>query len=138
VNRRLSRIALLPVALLVILPAIALGSSHPVFVTSTCTKEQYKPKSVVLTCGDGLTSLTKMTWSAWSRTSAHGAGTFQTNTCTPNCAAGKPVYVPVTVVLSKPKACKNQAHDTFTAVKLTFTATPPANTPRSYTITCPI
>jgi hypothetical protein len=52
--------------------------------------------------GDGTTSLWHMTWATWDSAVAVGKGTEELDDCTPNCAAGTLVPVPVTVTLSKP------------------------------------
>jgi hypothetical protein len=137
---RVQRISRLVLLALVVAPAVAVaagGSSH-VWTTSTCLREQYKPKSIVLTCGDGLTSLQKLKWSSWSATKARGTGTLKSNTCTPSCAAGKPVSYRVTVTLSKPQSCKQQTHKIFSHAALKFIGTPPKHEATSYTIFCPI
>lgn len=66
---------------------------------------RYKPRSVIVTCGDGGFRVVKLTWSAWTGTSATGAGTAKVNNCKPNCAGGKFESFPVKLTLGKPKTC---------------------------------
>ena len=42
----------------------------------------------MLACGDGNASLTNLTWSSWTPTSATATGYYTYNTCTPDCAGG--------------------------------------------------
>jgi hypothetical protein len=66
---------------------------------------RYKPRSVVVTCGDGGFQVVKLKWSAWGKTSASGTGTAKVNNCKPSCAGGKFESFPVTLTLGKPKTC---------------------------------
>jgi hypothetical protein len=61
-----------------------------------------RPSSIVLACGDGNASLTGLSWSSWTATTAAATGWFTHNTCTPNCAQGSFVSTPATVRLGYP------------------------------------
>ena len=52
--------------------------------------------------GDGTTVLWRMTWQTWNGTEAVGTGTEAIDSCDPNCAAGHPYDVAVTVTFSQP------------------------------------
>src|ERR1700677_1755286 len=99
-GRYLLAVAVLAVAIV----ASAASAAAPVKIT-TCNKAVSRPKQMTLTCGDANTGLSKLKWSSFGGTSAKGSGTFETNTCEPNCAAGKVVRHPVTVAAGKPRSC---------------------------------
>ncbi len=61
-----------------------------------------EPGSIVLACGDGNASLTHLSWSSWTATSAAGTGEYTHNTCTPDCAQGSFVSTPASVRLGYP------------------------------------
>ncbi len=61
-----------------------------------------EPRTIVLACGDGNASLTGLTWSSWTKTTAAAAGEYTHNTCTPDCANGTFVTVPATIRLGYP------------------------------------
>jgi hypothetical protein len=125
-------IRVLSAAALVALPTVALAasSSSQVWVTN-CTKEQYKPSTLVLACIDGYVYLTKLKWTAWTGSQATGSGTEVANDCKPNCVSGHFHGYPVSVVLSKPKTCHKQTHRVFDDLKVTFTGTRPASTAKT-------
>lgn len=115
--------------------AIPASAASPLKVTN-CSKAQSKPKTVVLACGDGNTALKNLSWSSFGGATAKGKGTLVTNLCEPNCATGKNVSYPVSIVGTGSKKCKG----TGVYVKFTFTYTgkkPPASVPRKWFFTCP-
>ena len=71
--------------------------------------------------GDGTTSLWDMTWSTWNPDGAAGAGTEKLDDCTPNCAAGTLLPVPVKVTLSRPVMICTGGPGTWFWTRVTFT-----------------
>lgn len=59
-----------------------------------------RPPSYVVACADGNTRLVGLTWQSWQLGVATATGTLVSNTCTPDCAAGRYVRAPVTVELT--------------------------------------
>jgi hypothetical protein len=133
---RLVRTALL--SSLVLGPAAALAASPPsqVWVVN-CNTEQYKPKSITIACGDGGIYLAKLQWSAWSKTSAAGAGSYDMIDCTPSCVQGHLRTYPVKVTLSKPRSCPGRKHKAFRHIGLVFTSTQPTGAATQITLPCP-
>jgi hypothetical protein len=117
--------------------AMAANASPAVKITN-CVKASSRPKSVTLTCGDGNTVLNGLRWSSFGGTSAQARGTFEMNTCTPNCAAGKVVKYPVTVQANDQRACKAGLR-VYDKVTLKFTGRAPAkaNSLTRWTLGCP-
>ena len=114
-------LAALPAVAFTAPPAVAFASSSSRQVRATnCDKELYKPATIILTCGDANTYLTKMKWSSWSTAKAAGSGTYTYNLCTPDCAAGQFKSYPVTAALSEPKRCSRQTHKVFNILVVTF------------------
>jgi len=60
-----------------------------VYFPSRCVNQAYRPRTVVVACGDGNLVLTRMRWSGWNRKSTAGRGIARANDCQPYCAAGK-------------------------------------------------
>lgn len=116
--------------------ALAAGNASQPFAIN-CNTEQFKPKRIVLACGDAGTWLGKLKWSSWSGSSAKGAGRYNANTCTPDCAAGHIKSYPVKVTLSKPKTCPGQTHLAFKRAALNYTGTRPTGAPAKLTFRCP-
>jgi hypothetical protein len=119
------------------LAASASGSSSQVWAIN-CTREQYKPKRIVISCGDGSTWLGQLKWSSWGRRSATGRGKFNAVNCTPDCAAGHAHSYAVKVTLSKPKTCPSQSNPAFKQATVTYTTGPrPKGAPARLTFRCP-
>ena len=68
-------------------------------VVFDCPHGWVRPRSFILTCGDGNNYLTVLSWSAWSSAFASGTGTQTINDCAPNCAVGQFHSYPVDFVL---------------------------------------
>ena len=120
------------------LGAISASASSPVKITN-CFKASSRPKQVVLTCGDANTALSKLTWSSFGGASASATGTFEMNTCSPNCAAGKFVKYPVKVTASSTRACKGGLR-VYNKLTLTFKGKSPKTegSLTRWTLGCPI
>jgi hypothetical protein len=112
-------------------------AASPVKITN-CYKAASRPKSVTLTCGDGNTVLTGLRWSSFGGASAEAKGTFETNTCSPNCAQGKVVRYPVSVKATSPRSCKRGLR-VYNKVTLQFTGRKPSSAVslKNWTLGCP-
>jgi hypothetical protein len=121
-------------------PSVALAASRGSSGRSlaiNCNVEQFKPKRITLACGDAGIFLGKLKWSSWGASSASASGTYDQNTCNPDCAAGKIKSTPVKVTLSKPKPCSIQANPAFRQATFTYTGTRPKGAPTRATFRCP-
>jgi hypothetical protein len=117
--RNLARLIVL--ALLLALPAAALAAGHRGRVlVSNCGAVQYRPKRIVLSCGDGSNFLAKLTWTSWTATKATGAGVDEVNDCRPACDTGHLHAYPVAVTLSRPVRCKKRVNKLFGRIKLVY------------------
>lgn len=105
--------------LLVLTAAVAAAPADQVRVTN-CTSAQYKPRTLVITCGDAGILLQKLRWSSWTRTRASGSGVEAVNDCNPDCAAGHLHRTPAAVTLSRPISCRGQRHRVFDLLRIRF------------------
>lgn len=136
-GRVLSRWAALGAGLAsLLLIAAPAGADAKTYVASHCNNAAFKPKMIVLTCGDAGLAATQLKWSKWTDGSATGTGTGQQKLCEPNCAEGKTARAPMKVVLSKPKVCPQDGKRHFTRIAYTWTEKAPEG-PRSGTIPLP-
>jgi hypothetical protein len=69
-------------------------------LTWDCEFPVYKPKTIMIYCGDGGAYIAKINWTSWSQDGTTGTGEYYKNLCEPNCADGKIVHAPVKVSLS--------------------------------------
>jgi hypothetical protein len=119
----------LAIGLLAFAAANAAGASHTL-IPGCGDSASYKPKSVIIACGDGAFRVAKLKWSSWRNTKAVGKGTAKVNTCKPNCAAGKFKSYPVKLTADKPGSCPNGKR-AFTRLTYTFSDTKPKGAKRS-------
>jgi len=117
-------------------PAAATAQSHQAWAVN-CTREQYKPARIILSCGDAGIGLSKLAWSRWGRATATASGRYYENLCKPTCAAGHVVSAPVEVTLSTPKACPGHAHPAFRRATFTFPSGSPPSAFHRFTFRCP-
>ncbi|MGA9876251.1 MAG: hypothetical protein WBQ21_10620 [Solirubrobacteraceae bacterium] len=135
-NRRFLTCGIIAVVLLALGAMSASGASS--LKITNCNKAVSRPKSVTLTCGDGNTVLSGLSWSSFGGTSAAASGTFKMNTCEPNCASGKVVSYPVSVKATSPRNCKGGLR-VYNKVTLKFTGRSPKSASRlkNWTLGCP-
>ena len=135
IMRNALRISIIVALLAVPAAALAAGSSHVQAIN--CSSEQYKPRRIILSCGDAGIWLGKLKWSRWNGTTAKATGVYNENTCTPTCAAGHNVSRPVTVTLSRPKTCPSDTQPTFRKASFAFPSGAPPHAYQRYTFRCP-
>jgi hypothetical protein len=129
--------AVLASVALVAVFSISASATAPLKLTN-CNRAVARPTLLTLTCGDGNTVLKGLRWSSFGGPSARATATFVTNTCTPNCAAGKDVSYPARVQVTSPRTCKGGVR-VYNKLKLEFLARAPGpGVPRSWTLGCPI
>ena len=69
-------------------------------LTWDCEYPEFKPKTIMIYCGDGGAYISKITWNSWNQDGATGQGEYYRNLCEPDCADGKIVHAQVQVSLS--------------------------------------
>jgi hypothetical protein len=128
-RRALRTIALLA---LVAAPACALASGGAKVYVTNCTHADFKPRTIIMACGDGGAFVENMSWSKWTATGASGNGKYGYMTCNPNCVAGGIKTVAAHVALSNPKSCpKTKKGKVFTEIAVTFTGKRPPQEPKT-------
>jgi hypothetical protein len=53
-----------------------------------CDRPRFRPRSILIACGDGNFGLTKLRWRGWNRRTARARGKAFANDCLPDCASG--------------------------------------------------
>ena len=109
----------LAVALAALLAVPAGSVTTKVLFPANCGKPTYKPKSIVVACGDGNNRLTGIKWESYGTVAASGSATAKVNDCKPNCASGKTKSFAAVVTLTKPKNC-GKGVTQFTRLAETF------------------
>ena len=77
----------------------------PLPVVQTCgpgSAQGIRPTTIFIGCATGDVSLTNITWTSWSASSAVGSATYNVNQCDPSCAAGNTTAVPASIMLTGP------------------------------------
>jgi len=128
--RRALALAVLAGALALLCVAFAAASTaQRTYVTSNCSGAAFKPRSIVLTCGDAGLIVTKVQWPQWGKRKAHGAGLGVQKVCKPNCAAGKVAKAAMKVILSRPRLCPQDNKRHFTKIHYKWIPSAPAEGP---------
>jgi hypothetical protein len=133
---------LILVAVAVVAGAFAVSSAvamsaNRTYVTSDCSGAAFKPKSIVLTCGDAGLLVRKLQWPQWGTKKAHGAGLGEEKICKPNCAAGKVGKEAMKVILSKPKLCPQDGKRHFTKLHYKWIPAAPGEGPNQGNVPLP-
>jgi hypothetical protein len=118
------KVLLLAVAVAVLLAVPATSATPKTLFPADCGKPTYKPKSIVVACGDANNQVTGIKWESYGTDAASGKGTAKVNDCKPNCASGKTKSYPAVVTLTKPKNC-GKGVTQFTRLAETFTGARP-------------
>jgi hypothetical protein len=72
---------------------------------SRCGNGRYRPRTIIVACGDGNFYFTDMSWHGWNTSVAQGRGRVHENDCTPACVSGHFHVYPIRVRLSRPDLC---------------------------------
>ena len=107
------------VAALALTPAVTQAGNSKTYWPG-CSDAQFKPKTIILACGDANAQIKNIDWSSWGKRKAKGKGTGRFNTCDPNCAQGKFKKYPVNVKLSKRHFCKGAGKHEFKRIDYVF------------------
>lgn len=117
--------------------AIAKSGSGKTYVTSGCKGAAFKPKRIVLACGDAGLVATRLQWKQWGSSQASGSGTGEEKVCTPNCAEGKVARGKMTLTLSKPRFCSQDGKRHFTKVHYSWPQGAPGEGPNQGNVPLP-
>jgi hypothetical protein len=104
-------------------PAATVSGKTPLLI-SNCAKPKFKPRNVIIACGDASLGAREMAWSKWKHKIALGTGTGQVNDCDPDCAHGTTKDAPMQLLLSHPRTCDN-GRRLFTKLRYTWTSGAP-------------
>jgi len=112
-------------------PPRAAVAAERVYFPSHCGASKYRPRTIVMACGDAGFIIEHITWQRWRRKGARGSGTGVTKTCDPFCAAGGIEKNPIAVWLWRPVRCKDNGRLQFTRLRYVFGGAGPSIGPRS-------
>jgi hypothetical protein len=98
-----------------------------VFMPDCTGHRQFKPKTIVVACGDGNLWLGKIRWTMWTPTVARGMGVYHWNDCKPFCARGHfHARAGARIKLYRVTRCHSKGFLQFTRMRVT----PPRSLPR--------
>lgn len=120
----------------------AVAAAKPVasgrtYVAGDCAGAAFKPREIVLTCGDAGLVATKMKWKRWGSTQAHGVGVGEEKVCMPNCAEGRVAKGRMQLSLSQPRLCSRDGKRHFTKIRYSWPNGAPGEGPKQGTIPLP-
>jgi hypothetical protein len=108
----------------------AAGPASARTYASSCGNDRYKPRQVVIACGDGNFGLKHMHWPKWTAGRAFGRGLAYANDCDPFCAGGHFHSYRVRVVLHGALSCDGVR--IYRYARIRFVRHRPAGVPRVY------
>jgi Excalibur calcium-binding domain len=91
-----------------------------VYFPSRCFNPRYRPRSVIVACGDGNLQLKRLHWRDWNTRVARARGIARLNDCIPYCAAGHFHSLRVRAKLYARKRCANVGRYVYTKLRYTF------------------
>jgi hypothetical protein len=94
-----------------------------------CDAPSYRPRSIVIACGDGNYGLTSLRWRAWNQPVATALGRAYANDCMPNCAGGRFHRYPVTARAYRPRPMGGEGYR-YTRLRISFRGRRPTGLPR--------
>lgn len=107
---------------------------RPTVIVSCENKNQVRPRSYVLACGDGSSYFTRLRWSSWTSSEATATGRFLLNGCSPNCAQGKWYNSQVLIVLWKASAMpRHPGQRQFLRMTVIYTGQRPSHSAQTFT-----
>lgn len=84
-----------------------------------CGSRAYRPRTIVIACGDGNFGLTELRWRHWNKRRARARGVVYANDCIPYCAAGHFSREPTRVVAYRPRPGPRD-HYQFTRLRFVY------------------
>jgi hypothetical protein len=77
-----------------------------VYLPATCDGPRYRPRAIIVACGDGNLQLRSLRWQRWNSRVASAHGAVLANDCDPYCAAGHFHRLAARVTVSRPRQCR--------------------------------
>ena len=91
-----------------------------VFAPDCSGRKHFKPRSIIVACGDGNPQLHNLLWSKWSGTLGTGVGVYYWNDCVPACYRGHFHSRPgAQVRLYRVTKCRSKGYYEFTRMRVT-------------------
>jgi hypothetical protein len=112
--------------------SVAYSTRERVYFPGKCTSPSYKPRTIIIACGDGNYQLKGMHWRRWNTRKAFGRGFAWVNDCVPFCADGHFHYYPVKVRLSVPRyrTCGTRKRFLYRRIRIRYLGARPEGAPR--------
>jgi hypothetical protein len=98
------------------------------YIQGSYLSPRYKPRQILF--GER-TEVVVSRWSSWDERVAPGRGLLIYNNCQPSCAEDPGTRYPITIRLSRVRACGRRYH--YTRFSFRYPSAKPAGLPRSYT-----
>jgi hypothetical protein len=76
------------------------------FYLASCDDLKYRPRTVIVACGDGNFQLRRIRWRTWNRDTAKGRARAMLNDCIPYCARGRFHSYRADLMAYRPRICR--------------------------------
>jgi hypothetical protein len=107
------------------------ASAARTFYPNCAAALRYKPKSLIVFCGDAGVRASHVRWYRWGRREARGRSAYvYANTCMPDCATGGARRYRARFVLLRARTCPENGERVFTRLAVIFGNRHPAGLSR--------
>jgi hypothetical protein len=108
-----------------------LTAIRKLYLAGHCDEGEYRPRTVILACGDANFRLANAQWKNWNKTVATGLAVARANTCDPFCAAGHFVSYKVRLRAYRIRRCAGiTGKYQYTRLRITFVSRKPVGARR--------
>jgi hypothetical protein len=105
---------------------VAYPAKQRVYFPGHCGNSKFRPRTIVVACGDAGFIIESISWSHWGGKSARGSGTGVTKVCLPDCASGGIEKHPVSISLFRVVKCRDNERRQFTRLAYDFGSSGPS------------
>jgi hypothetical protein len=95
-----------------------------------CDEGEYRPRTVIIACGDANFRLANAQWKNWNKSATTGRAVARANTCDPFCAAGHFVSYKVRLRAYRIRRCEDTGKYQYTRLRITFVDSKPSGPKR--------
>jgi hypothetical protein len=102
-----------------------------IYFPGHCAEGEYRPRTVIVACGDANFRLANVTWKGWNHAVATGRAVARVNICEPDCASGHVASFRARVRAYRVRRCADTTGKyQYTRLRITFAGPKPAGPSR--------
>jgi hypothetical protein len=115
-------------------PSSATSGASTAGLTDCFNHTVIQPKSLLLACGDGAVTASRLVWQGWGQATSTGRGIISYVVCNPDCVDGTERQAPGTITVGRLQVCPD-GRQSYT--RLTYDYNGNQAGPVTMTVPCP-